>query len=422
MELPAFGVVCFDNVERPEFGWASLAGDKLLRIRCIGDLQSDAIWITNLTYEQMTNYSAWKNSKLKRISFFREDIYRLSKELGLEVGSNNNAYIRVLSEVVNRIMLLAHANYKFDRIGSSLKETVNESLMTPILDMDNNGSGSLLIDNYLEEAFHVYQMCYGHFPSENYSVNLKFPRAGYAKEMLGVPVPFGRWSQVKSFPKKDGAAKRVEGDVFKFLTTAEGEQTPFLCNVSVSNLNYNIAELLDISNGTLRRNWLTSHEAALLACHGDVELKEVFKAECYQFLNERIDLVQPEMGVVGELSYSMGILSENHWLALASETKIDRHGATKKLKSSRAVWMRSWDRIFCFKASMALKNAGFLIRGYGVGSVDVSVVPERIPALIDIAESIGLSSPLWLHNEKRDIESLANAGGVDDECQLKFVG
>lgn len=420
--FPNFGVVFFDNPECPEQGYASEAGGIVFRIASIGDLKSDVVWVTNLEYEQMSRFNLWRNPKLKRCSFFRENLYRVAKELGLSVNSSGNVHVRVLSELVDRIMRIASRHYQIDVIGSTFKDTVSQSLITPLVEADAGGSGNLLVDECLNEAHNVYQICYGLYPSDHVTVNLKFSKVFYANEIMGMPVPFGSWTAVKDAPSGwSSSHKSSHSPVFAYLSELS-KSRPLLCNIAIKNVDKEFAELLDIANGSSRRNWVTGQEAMLLAYYGDICIKEIFCAEAYQDLTERLDLNLPSEGVVGELSVSMGILAENHWTSLASERKVQIHGVERKIKPARAVWMRSWDRLMCWKAAKALKSAGYLVRGYGVGSVDVSVLPARLGPLMEFAAGMGLSSPLWLisaYDQYLETISGGEMGGLNERFRVE---
>lgn len=411
-DFPNFGVVFFDNPESPEQGFASEAGGAVFRIVSIGDLKSDVIWVTNLEYEQMSRYNLWRNPKLKRCSFFRENLYRIAKELGLSVSSSGSMHVRVLSELVDRVMRISNKHYQIDLIGGNFKDTVSQALMTPLVEADAGGSGNLLVDDCLSEAFNTYQVCYGHYPSDHVTVNLKFSKVFYANEIMSMPVPFGGWTSIKDAPTGWHARNSVGGSkAFNYLQEMS-KQYPLLCNIAVKNIDKEFAELLDVANGSSRRNWVTGQEAILLAFYGDIYIKEIFAAESYQLLTERLDLALPSEGVIGELSISMGILAENHWVSLASERKAIIHGVERKIKPARAVWLRSWDRLMCWKAAKALKSAGYLVRGYGVGGVDVSVLPARLGTLMEFCAGMGLSSPLWVISAyEQHLATLDGEGG-----------
>ena len=51
------------------------------------------------------------------------------------------------------------------------------------------------------------------------------------------------------------------------------------------------------------------------------------------------------------------------------------------------------DRALCFKVALRLHKAGFLVKGYGNGSVGISVQRSRLPELLDVAMEIGFAHP-----------------------------
>lgn len=392
-DLPQFGIVMFDNPEEPKHGWASLAGGAVVRIRGLGDLASDAVWVSNLDFYAIKNTGLWSNPKIKRNDFLRIEIARIAKEMGLVITNHNTNHLPIMSEIIDRIMRLGHQYYVFTEIKDSLKSTVNECLFTSLMDINGNGNPS--IDQYMAEAFMPFQRCYGPMSTDAQIAQFRFSRVFYANTIVERPVPYGNWSLLKNFPRKSLAKQRKNGPVYKFLSEY-GSEKPLLCEVSVTNIDPEYAELLDFGNGTARRNWLPGHEAAFLAAYGDVELKRVIEAEGYYSLTEYDPLVPPSEGVPGELSFSLGVLAENHWLALASPRSIEIHGVKKANTSARATWLRAWDRMICLKAALQFKDAGYTVSSYGIGSVNVSLTPNSFSKSIDFATNLGMSSPFWL--------------------------
>lgn len=80
----------------------------------------------------------------------------------------------------------------------------------------------------------------------------------------------------------------------------------------------------------------------------------------------------------------------------------------------------------CWKAAQALKQAGYLVRGYGVGGVDVAVLPARLGPLYEFAASLSLSSPLWILKKYEEYLSLLaledgeeGSGGPSEQLRRK---
>ncbi|HDX8428175.1 TPA: hypothetical protein RQN23_002875 [Aeromonas veronii] len=426
MAFPNFGVVFFDNPDNPCQGSASEAGQAVFSITSIGDLKSDVIWITNLEFDQIRAKRLWNNPKIKRINFFRDDLYKISKELGLVINSSNVEGLRVLSEIVNRVMQMAFKHYSIEEVLQSFKDTINKSLMTPLYHLDDGGSGNLLLDQILNESFNAYQQCYGEIPQDYITASLKFSRFTYGQEILDMPVPCGAWNELKDYPKGWGVRGVISADSPVDYLNSFMDEKPMLVNLVTKNMDSGFAELLDFANGTNRRQWVTAQEAVLAGLYGDIQIKGIYIAEGYQKISEKMAFALPNEGITAELSISLGILAENHWTSLASGRKVNIHGVVKDIKPARAVWMRSWDRIMCWKAAQALKQAGYLVRGYGVGGVDVAVLPARLGPLYEFAASLSLSSPLWILKKYEEYLSLLaledgeeGSGGPSEQLRRK---
>lgn len=397
------GVVIFDDIDAPSFGWASLSGSRPRRIKHLADLESDGIFISNLSWQQIRNINASREPRLRTSNFFREELALIGQDLDLPIIEDPASCLDKVSEFFNRCVVLASEMYGFEKVGMNLKETIYETLFPH---GEPTSFGTPKIDEAFEEAYLALQKCYVSTKSGTRNAKLRFSRSVFASLLNQFPLPVGPWSiyQGKIPTNEKDCLKGEECAVFKFLKEF-GSEKPALCLVSVRNIESRCADLLAFTNGTARRNWVPIQEAAFLSTIGEVTVKKMIQGTRYQNY-EDVSFGWQEQSVVGDVSYSLGLVAESHIAALSSGTRKKQGGIAY---SPRAVFLKAWDRIMLFKIAYALYKNDVHIRSYAMGAINVSVEDYQLEFLSEEALKLGLTPPIWLLNAFETDEQLSDS-------------
>ncbi|KVT01097.1 hypothetical protein WK47_24795 [Burkholderia ubonensis] len=147
-----------------------------------------------------------------------------------------------------------------------------------------------------------------------------------------------------------------------------------------------------VASRMVLREWVSHPELIWLSRFAPIQIKSVFRAAEYKALPEKMLLpnflaADPLM----ELSYSAGLLAENHWMALATD---EFNKLTKKRSlTPRAVWLRSVDRAESFVLAKKAADSGMTVTGYSSGAVRLRLLRSELFKGLEFAIENNLSSP-----------------------------
>jgi len=371
-----FGSVFFDDPESPQDGWAALYDTEKkiaepFRIQGTGSLTSEAVWLSNLSYDNSYQAGLIDHPRIKISSFYRSDIRTLMREFGFGEGDFDDA-ASFFAEQFYRTMTLCHKHYHIKTIGLTLKDTLRPALLRADRRVDNAG-----LAHAFDSAMQTIQRCEGRTPKGSKMLSFRFPRVAYAKKILEFPVPSGKWKEVKGAVSADQVAEKFS-------------KKPVICRINVEDIRPDLVNLVSFSNGAKNpRFWATSQEIYYLNKIAEVEILSSFVCDEYTTMSTMKPLI--DEGVAGDLSVSTGLIAENHWVACASQFR-SRSG--EQIISGRAVWMRSWDRMICYLAAKSFHDAGFHVKSYGTGSVLLAVPVNMFDYCLDIAAELDLLPPI----------------------------
>jgi hypothetical protein len=390
------GVVFFDSRLDPRGGIASLSGGTPVRITCVGDLDSSAVWISNLDFENLLNARLLDNPRIRGSDFFRMKLDRLALEYGVDLDLNLSDGIQSLSAAASRIVNYATLTYGFTNLQRSLRETIQGVILSemPVLHQ------TPAVSDAIKNAFLASQRCYGKL-NNGISVPLRFNRTWYCRQLLSMPVPNGQWrlTGVKlPIENKVTCRAGVGSVVYGFLLKLH-EERPFLARISSRSANPKVDRLIDFVDNREQRDWVPGHEAVNIAFYSDVTIHELLVCDEYLILDQEPKLRFPHSHISDDMSISAGVIAENHWCSLASVIKTNGFGGRQKtVHTSIASWLRAWDRLFCFKAALELQKHGYFVRSYGVGTVNIHCEssPDKVKSLLSLGSTLGLTPPLGI--------------------------
>ena len=400
-----FGCVCFDMHEGsdgkmsplPGNGWASIEGKSAFRIRSVADLSPDVKWWSNLNKNTLWNSGKQNLLKLKRSDYLKTDLGDIMKELQMSPPNIPIANIcEYLSDIFNRVMRMA---IEFYGLNDFQKEDLIEELNNHLLAKDEN------IDISIDQAFmRSYQdrvFCEtNNLNLEGHKkIYLRRPRVQHAKLILDtrIPVKNSKWEVIFPEDLPETKEERLE-----FLLNNE---RPFICKVKIlsfhemDNAFINVTKLLNMGesiapkNVRKKRDWMCQTELLYYSKFANLDIEAVIIGDRYD--EECYDNLLPDMGPLGNMSYSYGLLSECVWHAI-TDRSYDKLNKSKTLVSPRACWLKATDRFLTLTSAMMLSSQGHNVLSYGSGSVVVSIADNDIAKLIEQAPAAGLTVPRWL--------------------------
>lgn len=392
------GVVLFDDVIRkkardrkrtPSEGWASVDGAPARRINSITELESNVKWLTNLEFVDFYANQLGKNPNFFYSAFLRTELKSIADDIGAGVEQlSADKAVQVLSTVFSNVMNLAVGRLQINLEAPNAK-TLQEFISARTI---NKNKIPDEVNAVLKHAYQCWTQCITRYNREWKSATLRKPRYQHAIDVLSTPVPSeNRWVYINNDRMPAAGPHRIDWCV--------AHEQPVLANVVVSPRRTDLAGVISYNSGAaVERAWLSQPELLWVSLFCDVEVIGAFLCEAGFEHQKEIDSF-PALGDFSHASFSLGLLAENLWVALASpRTTL----TNQKYFTPRAVWYRSIDRIEMFKSAAAMHRAGFQVIGYGVGSVLVNYPVGAAKDLIDTATGIGLDIPVAKFHEQRN--------------------
>lgn len=394
-----FGVVLFDDAVRKAAstrrreaneGWASIDGGASRRITSASELESDVRWLTNFEFADFHSNFLGRNPNYFFSGFLRTELKAISDEIGggIEFISANKS-AEVLSGLFSRVMRLCVStlNIKTTVTGTGTKmladliaaRTVNKHKIPDELNAA------------LKHAYQAYTGCVQRFNREWKSCTIRRPRYIHALDVLSTPVPGEyRWLYVHGARLPAANSDRIDWCI--------GNELPILANVIVKPRRGDYANIIAYANGAQwERSWLCQPELLMVAQFCDVEVIGAFVCEAGFELQKELEQF-PSLGDMSLASYSLGIVAENFWIAMASPRATS---ATQKFFPPRAIWYRAMDRISMFQEAARFHREGFQVFGYGAGAVTVYYPAGGTEDLVNMGASLGLDVPVGKYFEIR---------------------
>jgi len=385
-----FGVVLFDDILlqkksknrriAPSDGWASIEGGEAFRIKSITELASNVRWLTNMAFEDFYSNQAGRHPNFYPAVFLRTALNAIADEIGagVELVSAGQS-ASLLSLVFSRVMKLAvSVGAKPDDCGlKSLQEILAARYL-------NRYKIPEQLNEALRHAYQVQTSCLRKPERQWLSATLRRPRYQHALSVLSTPVPSEfEWEYLNNARLPKNGVDAIDWCVCNPL--------PVLANVVVKPNRGDFSSLISYGSGAyVERSWVSQIELMLLSQFCQIEVIGAFV--CNAGFEEQKEIAQfPSLGDFSHASYSLGVLSENLWVSMASPRT---NSLSMKFYPPRAIWYRSMDRISMFMCAARLHKDGFGVVGYGVGSVWLNYPSGAIRDLADCAVEIGLDMPV----------------------------
>ena len=380
------GAVWFDDTQVAKEGWAS-DGGPAERINGHGALSSDIAWINNLPYPIWKKLNFNNTANILDANYMRTSLDHVAKEIGSiddpqKTVTNAAIIFNRISKEANKVfgVELSKPGYRYS---SLIQDRVTPTFMRAVPEAKIRQS---IIDACKQATQENQAMSNRNVPTGSSIHSFIFPRGSYGKWLLSQPVPINnRWTEIK---KRDNTTiiGHKEGEVIKGTKAVLkklielGEKKAILMRVVVKYMDKMYRPFANFSSGSNHlRGWATLPEILMLSRYSVIELHGGFMTELGHLKVSDKFCVTEE-----EFSYSHGLFLENLWVSFATNRFRAPHTAV-------AAYLRSYDRLMCFKAAEKLSlEGGFVVGSYGTGRVQVYLRENEIEAACSLAKQTGL--------------------------------
>ena len=380
----------YDDPNECTSGHASVNGTPATYVRQHSDLANNVIWITNGAFSQYITQGHRNVHNLRAPGFFRTQIPQIGADLGLDMHGVNAANVApTISLIASRTFKLLAECYEWKPNELANADTLHENIKSRF--PRDSGLNNPALERALQAAFQTDSaLSRADFIPNSVFLTMRINRMAHARRVMSCPVPDDAWEYVPGVKLPDAAKDR--------LAFCLSHETPILAEVVVdmSRADSQYAALAAFgqkaSARMALREWVSHPELIWLARFAPVEIKSVFRAHHYKALPARMHLPEALLSdPLLELSYSAGLVAENHWFALAS----DEYNKLTKRKSvsTRAVWLRAADRALCFSLAKRAMDRGFTVTGYGSGAIRVRLQRSELLQALEFAIENQLVAP-----------------------------
>ncbi len=385
-----FGVALFDNPAEMSSGWACRSGERPFSFSSPSELATDVIWVVSVNFgEYMLRAKKFVN--LRRTDFLRSSLTTIAADLGRRItGGSAAETVGILADVVQQAVDIASQAYGWQSPMSHLREDMLAEDLRRFLTQPEKAPQHF--KPMLMSAYQSYSKPDRppFYEPESVMVTLRMPRLEYAQSILSSTYP------ESTFVYMTGASAQN-------LSIAEllNPEKPTLIEAAVEleRIDPGLASLVAFgSSGTKRngavRKWISQAELIWLSRLDGINIRvsSVLTSPKAKLIPESLRL-PPKLTAdpLYSLSISAGLVAECHWYAL-SNTYFNSTTKTNEV-TPLAVWLRALDRALCFKLAHKVHQAGWVVTGYGNGSVTVQTPRARLPELVEFSAANGVAHP-----------------------------
>ena len=386
-----YGCVIFDDAFEHQSGYAAKAGEKARRITGTRDLDSDRIWVTNLSFDQIIKSGFSKHARFRHEGFLRVPIDRILNTHNVVDGKESAEMIATLADRVSQIA------YSFCNIGfapgTEIKQMVRQSF--------KHGTDPVMSDwicSALKDATSYYTFC--EKPVNQFLagadtsdiVTFQVHPMFIAKNILSLDLPYGvHWEKVD-------ASRLNPAQLNSFEALHEAVGGPFLAKTKITNIDPNFNSLLNFGSMPAfqgQRRWLASTELEALFGLAKLEIQElIIPKDHSQYLLPYYEKLL-ELPDICQASLSFRLFMDNLWCAAGTNFKPAIYRALSyNLINPATPFVRSLEREICMNTAYLLTHHGFEVLGYGSGFIKVKLNGESPEQILAAAKQSNTIPPM----------------------------
>lgn len=367
------GLVLFDEPSDHALGgWAAVAGEEPRRVDNVSALRNDITWVSNIDFNNYMKGGHAVQHNLRRADFFRAGIKQLAADVGIDIaGGGAYEAVQKLSTVTSRVYRLAVSHYKMsdaDMFSQSFPEDIHKKLTIPDSTQNPNNlldfMGAYQSDSTVTNGSRA-------FGEGMAMLSLRRNRFRYFGSLLELPLPDEAWEHLT-----DRMLPADHGNRLDWILDQSANKPILAECVLEPDCDADLAALAAFGTSpgrkTILRRWVAHPELVWLTKFFKITVRSAWVSRGYVDIKEKQKL--PASFTRDDfmaLSYSAGILVENHFQAM-SMTCFNKAQSLKTV-SPGAVWMKAYDRATMFTHALDMHRKGFMVTGYGMGGVRTSV-------------------------------------------------
>lgn len=386
-----YGCVIFDDPNEHQSGYAAKAGEKARRIRGTRDLDSDYIWLTNLSYDQVITSGFSQHARFRYEGFLRVPIDRILKLHNVIDGEESAEMIATLADRVSRIA------YDFCNIGFApgreMKQMIRQSF--------KHGADPVMPEwacDALRDATSYYTFCekpVNQFMVEkdpSSIVEFQVHPMFIARNILALDLPYGtHWEKVHA--SRLNISQRTS---FENLYKAVGG--PFFAKIKITDIDESFNQILNFGSMPAfqgRRQWISSTELEALYGIAKPDIKElIIPRDHAQYLLPYLEKLL-ELPEICQSSLSYRLFMDNLWCAAGTNFNPAIYRAIPyKLINPATPFVRALEREICMNLAILLTHHGLEVMGYGSGFIKVRLNGESPEQILEAAQQTNTIPPM----------------------------
>lgn len=380
-----FGVVLFDDPVTHDSGWSCPYGAVPTRIGTTGELPSNIVWLTNLSYDA-AHISGLNGARFRRSEYLGHDLTRLWSELGLSddllvdprnVWDGQYSHIMTLraafSAWIFRQTVLASAKVipMQSPPARDIMRGLHEHVIPVAAKYFYRGLPVSEVLVALTMADQSWQPVARDKAVDVSALRLRvFPhRVTHAISMLAQPYPVSsQWNEINLKDMGDVALWIQENTLSLFRVTVVRTHNPDM--ERLINYGANIQSKRSEDKG----KWLTGLDVLRIMPHCDIKIHRVMQSTesitGFDWLERSGVVIDPDAIAVRSGAYSFHLFMDALWRALM-RPPVDFK--TRDVSIPAATFIRSRDRQVLFNHAFNLHEMGLYVTGYGAGGVTFEV-------------------------------------------------
>ena len=399
--MPKFGIALFDNPRDMSAGWACRADEAPFKFTSSFELSNDTIWVSSLKLAEHKK-KAERLGNIKQIGYLRSSLITIAGDLGLNIAASNAMNSsEILAKLFNQTMLIAINTYRWKSPANELRgETLTDDIrrMLPHAPKPPSHIRSALTGAYQSYSSPEWA---DEWEPESFMITLRYNRVEYAEKIMTTIVPDEVWTYIPP--------EQLNGMSINDLLNPN---QPSLVEAVVDfrGIDPDIANLISFGvEPSVRsglRKWISQPELSWLSRHANVRVSSALISRSARTLPDGIGLPgNLTSDPLYSLAISAGLVAESHWNAIATPAYNKSQRCIEM--NTWTVWLRAVDRALSFSLALKAYHAGFKVKSYGNGSIQIKTTKDKLMACLEFADENEVFHPAF--------SEIFKTYGIEDE-------
>lgn len=353
------GFVYFTDLNNSQIGIAVVHGKTPFGINNVGELDTATHWMTNHT-DGVPGGIAGAHALFFGEKYLRIKTEKILKHLCVPEDTHASRKAEILAQVFHNVISYGR---KIFGIKILPRYEYRKGLRT-ILREDEDIELPEMVNKMVTDSTQYYTFCTEKINKDRL-LSFILPAVNHSKKILQTQLPQGEWNQIEDIPHFPEEIKEW----------FDQRKTPYFAKVILSNFDEQYFSLINFGSVTpekSERQWVTGVELEKLFGKVDITILDAWESEKIVVLPEIIMTEIAALPVISDLSYSLGLFMENVWTGLSLNSLPNfRNKKAERFQNIIGPFLRAADWSYCFDKAVALKDSGFSIASYGVGTITI---------------------------------------------------